>query len=343
MVGKEGEERPFWSLPKRPPKAQVFDQSNSAHRNFIAAYACLFATMYGVKIPYEAPRSDEAKTAMAELASTVPVKDFLPDDAKARAIESTVDKESKEQTKVFDEEDLPDNDEEEIKVIDTALTKKKSLSPAQLENQFQDTVLQDRMPELQGEEFEKDNDQNFHVDFIDAAANVRALNYGLPSMDWITVKLKAGRIVPALATTTAAISGLQTIELLKLIKRGSNLAEASEKYPVEKFRNTFLNLAVPCLMLSEPGAPIKSTIKEGLVVDTWQRWEIGISATTKLGSILQSLAKQFSLQPRDVIYESTPIFFYALRQRDLSMNKQPQMRQPILDLVKAVVTQEVFD
>jgi len=53
-----------------------------------------------------------------------------------------------------------------------------------------------------------------------SCANVRALNYGLEEMDWITVKIKAGRIVPALATTTAAIAGLQTIELLKLLKFG---------------------------------------------------------------------------------------------------------------------------
>ena len=58
------------------------------------------------------------------------------------------------------------------------------------------------------EEFEKDVDENFHIDFIHAMANVRASNYGLPEMDWITIKIKAGKIVPALATTTAAIAGL---------------------------------------------------------------------------------------------------------------------------------------
>ena len=88
---------------------------------------------------------------------------------------------------------------------------------------------------LSVEEFEKDNDNNFHVYFIHALANVRASNYKLEHMDWITVKIKAGRIVPALATTTAAIAGLQVIELLKYLK-GCN---------IEEYRNSFLNLAVP--------------------------------------------------------------------------------------------------
>lgn len=37
---------------------------------------------------------------------------------------------------------------------------------------------------------------------------MRSSNYRLDPMDWLQVKLKAGRIVPALATTTAAIAGL---------------------------------------------------------------------------------------------------------------------------------------
>lgn len=57
-------------------------------------------------------------------------------------------------------------------------------------------------------EFEKDNDANYHIDFIYSLANCRALNYKLDPMDWLTVKLKAGKIVPALATTTSVVSGL---------------------------------------------------------------------------------------------------------------------------------------
>jgi hypothetical protein len=48
--------------------------------------------------------------------------------------------------------------------------------------------------------------------------NCRAACYKLDAMDWIQVKLKAGRIVPAMATTTASIAGLQTLELVKLLR-----------------------------------------------------------------------------------------------------------------------------
>ena len=125
---------------------------------------------------------------------------------------------------------------------------------------------------IKSEEFEKDNDANWHIDFMYSMGNCRAQCYKLDPMDWITVKLKAGRIVPALATTTASISGLQTLELVKILK-GCKLTE---------HRNLFLNLAVPTMQASEPGACTKTKLLEGLEVSLWDRWEVKNAAPLTL-------------------------------------------------------------
>ncbi|CAM9883600.1 unnamed protein product, partial [Ectocarpus sp. 8 AP-2014] len=69
---------------------------------------------------------------------------------------------------------------------------------------------------LQPADFEKDDDLNGHVDFITAASNLRASNYGIPAADRLSTKRIAGKIVPAIATTTAVVSGLACVELLKV-------------------------------------------------------------------------------------------------------------------------------
>ena len=166
---------------------------------------------------------------------------------------------------------------------------------------------------MQCEEFEKDDDSNFHIDFIHACANIRALNYGLKEMDWLTVKLKAGRIVPALATTTAAIAGLQTIELLKLLKR--------DALKLSDFKNTYLNLAVPSMMCSEPGAALKTKIKDGLETDLWDRWSVDISKASTMAEVLATLQDRYKLSCRDILFDSTPLFMHALRDRSLPLLK----------------------
>jgi len=66
-------------------------------------------------------------------------------------------------------------------------------------------------------EFEKDDDSNFHIDFISAVANLRARNYTIEEVPRHKVKLIAGKIIPAIATATAMIVGTVGFEVLKFV------------------------------------------------------------------------------------------------------------------------------
>jgi len=132
--------------------------------------------------------------------------------------------------------------------------------------------------------FEKDDDTNFHIDFIHAASNLRAAAYQIKTVDRLKSKLIAGKIIPAIVTTTALVVGFVNLELYKI---------HTETKKLEDYRNTFANLAIP---IFSQGEPIKPKEKKYLdkTFTLWDRIDIHIGDAT-LKELIDYFEKEHKL------------------------------------------------
>lgn len=287
----------FWKSPKRPPTPLVFDINEKLHYDFILSTALLYANVYGIK-------SDESQynvKYISEVISNVIVPEFTP---KNKKIET--DPNAKPTEEVVDPNEL----EKLIEKLESIADKVEPFP-------------------VYPQEFEKDDDTNHHIDFITASSNLRAINYKINTVERMEAKRISGKIIPAIATTTAVVAGLVSIEIVKVV----------QNLPLEKYKSCFLNLALPVFQLSEPGPAQKTYINETAYFTVWDTWEvkegdITIEEFIKYFRTTKNLVVTGIFQDVKSIYASLmPLHKTRLKKKLTSFLKADLKEQSYVDLI----------
>lgn len=222
--------QPFWSGPKRCPVPITFDPNEPLHLDYVASAANLKAEIYGLQQVRD-------RNKIYELVSQIDVPVFTPKSGIKIA----------ENDAALAQQDNSSYDHDRVYTIVSDL---QALGMPT----FSITPL----------EFEKDDDSNFHMDFIVAASNLRAANYSIPPADKHKSKLIAGKIIPAIATTTSLVSGCVALELIKLTQGFKKL---------DRYKNGFVNIALPLVAFTEP-IHAKELEYNGNKWTLWDRFEV---------------------------------------------------------------------
>ncbi|XVE58986.1 hypothetical protein DITRI_Ditri05aG0007800 [Diplodiscus trichospermus] len=285
---------PFWSAPKRFPQPLQLSAADPSHLQFVMAASILRAETFGIPIP------DWVKhpKMLAEAVEKVIVPDFQP----RKDVKIVTD----EKATTFSTASVDDA------AVINELIFKLELCTENLPKGFKMKPIQ----------FEKDDDTNYHMDLIAGLANMRARNYSIPEVDKLKAKFIAGRIIPAIATSTAMATGLVCLELYKALDGGHKL---------EDYRNTFANLALPLFSMAEP-VPPKVIKHNDMSWTVWDRWILRDNPT--LRELIQWL-KDKGLNAYSISYGSCLLYNSMFpRHRD-------RMDKKIVDLAQDVAKAEL--
>ncbi|XP_058403161.1 ubiquitin-like modifier-activating enzyme 6 isoform X2 [Diceros bicornis minor] len=254
----------FWQSPKRPPSPIKFDLNEPLHFNFLLNAAKLYATVHCIPFTEE----DLSADALLNILSEVKIQEFKPSD-KVVQTDETARK----------PDHVPISSEDERNAVF-------QLEKAISSNQATTSDLQ--MAVLS---FEKDDDSNGHIDFITAASNLRAKMYSIEPADRFKTKRIAGKIIPAIATSTAAVSGLVALEMIKV----------AGGYPFEAYKNCFLNLAIPVIVFTETSEVRKTEIRNGISFTIWDRWTIHGKEDFTLLDFINAVKEKYGIEPTMVV------------------------------------------
>ena len=191
----------FWTGDKRLPHPLSFNINDKYSFLFVKRFAQILSRSLSIPIIDD----DEE---IIKIISKIKIDEYIP-----KQIIPQEESSANQEYKISKEKD--NEQKEEMK-----LTKKQVKNCIKEFNLYFDSLDKniDYYDLIKIEEFNKDDDSKGHVEFLYACTNLRAENYNISKCDISKVKIVAGNIIPAIASTTAAIVGIVAMQLYLLVQ-----------------------------------------------------------------------------------------------------------------------------
>lgn len=189
------DEAPFWSGSRRLPiPFASIDVSNPIHVDFIVYLATIYARIWGMSITNDQVYLELSRQVRDSAASM-----------------NSFDKDRRESMHLI-----------------------KEGCERYLRSRSIDSVMNE-LNNIQSESFDKDNLALGHVDFVAAASTLRGLVYSIPPLPGgrLAVQQVAGKIIPALPTSTAVVAGLVSHEIIKIASERLRQRDVMTKKPID--------------------------------------------------------------------------------------------------------------
>lgn len=264
---------PFWRGHKRFPQAVSLDMKDDMQADYVWHATCIFCDIFDLKNP-----TRDESSAIAGGLSVADWKDsgvkVALDDEKGGAAD--------------DDEELVAKIKADLRALDMTSLSNQKVTPT---------------------DFEKDDDTNHHIDWITSASCLRAWNYEIKQPSRQECRMVAGKIIPAIATTTAAITGFIQVEMLKYVM-GSAL---------KTYKAITLDLATNSMVFESLPDPTftKSDAKKGIVAkpDKFTCWDHTVIVRGKMSveAFIQVVSDKYGVTPTKMFKNGSDKMLYESR------------------------------
>ena len=288
-------ENNFWIGEKRFPHPLTFNTEDKYSLLFVKKYAQILARSLSV------PTIDDDEEEIIKILSKMKLDDYIPN--------PIISSEKSSNNGIISKE------KDDAIRAEMKLTNKKVKNYIKEINSYFNSLDKNVNSDIiKIEEFDKDDESKGHVDFLYAFTNLRAENYNLEKCDISKVKMVAGNIVPAIASTTAAIVGIVALQIYVL------KTTADIKY----LRNCYFDLARNIINFEflYKAKYIKEEKNYKLIPEKFSDWDyLTVNGPLSINQFINYIKQNYNVKVNS-INTNKNVLLYDINEKDLDILEQ---------------------